>query len=191
MHPAATTLLTSRLIKNARPVAAIVDYFLMDSPNTHSEDLARNLIDGGIPTVLLTKDRDIADRSRIQLNGYSVPVFHKKLLVHDVECVSHLIQSLGGKPTISVLQIDTFERLSSLQEKALLSRLSRTEKNELDLLLARLRLEESEEAARVEQSQLATQEKMSSLINEIRQLTTELAKESKIKHAVRTKKKRP
>ena len=141
--------------------------------------------------MLLTKDRDIAARSRVQLNGYSVPVFHKKLLVHDVECVSHLIQSLGGKPTISVLQIDTFERLSSLQEKALLSRLSRTEKNELDLLLARLRLEESEEAARVEQSQLATQEKMSSLINEIRQLTTELAKESKIKHAVRTKKKRP
>ena len=188
VRPAGTTTMTYRLITAAKPRAALVDYCLTSSPGTNSEDLAFRLLVHGVPTVVVTKDRDVADRVTISRAGRVVSVFFKHRLVNDTAYVAQLVQNLGGQMVIEQ-ETDYAERLQLLQEKALHSSLSMRERNELNTLLARLRLEETEEAARIEKAQAAMQDNVDSLIGLIRQLTTDLHHELGSKHAVSTKRK--
>ncbi|MBI3057791.1 MAG: hypothetical protein HYY81_00540, partial [Deltaproteobacteria bacterium] len=87
-------------------------------------------------------------------------------------------------------ETDPTERLQFLQEKVLHSALLRKERSELRTLLARLELEEDEEAARIEGAQVKMKENLDSLIGLIREVTTGLNEELKAKNAVSTGKKR-
>lgn len=188
VSPASTTLATYRLITAAAPRAAMVDYCLTSSPGTNSEDLASRLLKSGVPTVVVTKDRDVADCVTILCAGRAVPVFSKHRLINDTAYVGQLVQNLGGQMVIGE-ETDYTERLQLLQEKVLHMSLSIQERNELNTLLARLRLEETEEAARIEKAQAAMQGNVDSLIGMIRQLTTDLHEELGTKRAVSTKRK--
>ena len=190
MHPAPTTVATCRLIVAAAPRAAMVDYCLTATPRTNSEHLVCQLLDRGVLTVVVTKDRDVADRLTISCAGRVVPVFFKHRLISDTAYVGQLVQSLGGQMVIGE-ETDYAEKLHLLQAKEMHSSLSRKEREELRTLLARLRLEETEEAARIEQAQSTMQAKVDSLIELVRELTTELNDELNAKNAVSKKKRRP
>jgi len=189
VYPARTTSLTYYLITNAKPCAAMVDYCLTASPGTKSEDLARRLLDHGLPTVIVTKDRDIADRGNIRCNGQVIPVYSKQRLIGDTAYVAQFIQSLGGSSKHAE-ETDYTERLHVLQERAFRSVLSQRERGELRTLTARLELEESVEAARIEKAQSSMKQNVDSLIETIRELTADLNNELKANHAVSTPKRR-
>jgi hypothetical protein len=186
MSPAGTTLATRRLIIAAKPNAVIIDYNLSGTPDTKSDDLAFQLIGRGVPTVIVTKDRDIADRTRIEKSGHIIPIFFKQRLIRDVEYVAELIRNLGGDNVIEK-EIDSIERLNILQEKSLLHSLSNDEKKELQILLARLELEETIESAQIDQAQSNTQKDVDSLINMISHLMTEFKTQPKKRYAVSKK----
>lgn len=189
MPPARTTAATYRLITAARPRAVLVDYYLTGRQNTDSQDLASRLLDHRVPTVILTKDRDVADQGTIRCNGYSVPVFYKRRLISDKPYVASLIQKLGGALPADG-EADPNVRLASLQDKQLRGDISRGERSELHILLARLRLEETEEADRIERAQTGIRERVGSLVTLIREVTHELDDEMRAKRAVRAKHRR-
>jgi hypothetical protein len=189
VSPASTTLATYRLITAAAPRAAMVDYCLTSSPGTNSEDLASRLLKSGVPTVVVTKDRDVADCVTILCAGRVVPVFSKHRLINDMAYVGQLVQNLGGQLVMKE-ETDYTERLHLLQAKELHSALSRKEREELRTLLARLRLEESEEASCIEKAQATMQANLDSLIELVRELTTELNDDLSAKNAVSKKKRR-
>jgi hypothetical protein len=170
----------------AKPSAAMIDYSLTARPGTKSEDLACQLVNHGIPTVLITKDRDVVDRVRIICHGNTIPIYFKRRLISDSDYVQQLIQNLGGSPSAEE-EIHFTERLHLLQEKELQKTLSRTERRELRTLLARLRLEETEEASRIELAQSRIEQDVDSLIAVIRELTNQLTNELKGKNAVPAK----
>ena len=190
VSPAGTTTMTYRLIKAAKPRAALVDYCLTSSPGTNSEELAFRLLGYGVPTVVVTKDRDVADRVTISRAGRVVPVFFKHRLINDTAYVGQLVQDLGGQMAVWE-ETDYAERLHLLQAKDMHSSLSKTEKDELRTLMARLRLEETEEVARIDKAQATMQANLDSLIDLVRELTTELKDELGLKSAVSKKKRRP
>jgi hypothetical protein len=166
----------------------MVDYYLSACPGTKSEDLARRLANRGWPTVFLTKDRDVADRQRIPCDGRIIPVFYKHRLISDISYVEQMVQGLGGQAKAEGVA-DYTERLDFLQHKALSHSLSKKERDELETLLARLSLDESEESARIERAQVCVQEKVDSLIDLIQQVSAGLNDELRTKHAVRAKSK--
>jgi hypothetical protein len=184
--PAPTTRETYRLIASAKPFAAMVDYYLTARPGTKSIELARQLLDHGVHTVVVTKDRNIVDRKSISCGGHVIPVYFKQRLVSDQAYLAQLVQNLGGQ-AVPVEQGDYTEKLYALQEKALRGTISAKEKRELRILLARLRLEENEEAARIEQAQTGIKRGVDSLIDLIRDVTSDLDDELKAKHAVHSK----
>src|ERR1017187_7492741 len=96
--PARTTNETYRLITAAKPTAALVDFYLTARPNTKSEELACRLLNHGIHTAIVTKDRNVADRVSIPCRGIVIPVFWKQRLINDANYVAQLVQNLGGQP---------------------------------------------------------------------------------------------
>ena len=186
MMPARTTQETYRLITAAKPRAAMVDFYLLARPNTKSEELAYRLLHHGVHTVVVTKDRNVADRASIPCRDLVIPVFWKKRLISGQAYVAQMVQSLGGQVGAAD-EGDYTEKLYALQEKVMRGNISKEEKVELRTLLARLRLEETEEAARIEVAQTGVQESVDSLIGLVRSVTTELNDELRTKHAVRAK----
>lgn len=184
--PARTTKETYRLVTAAKPRAAMVDFYLTARPSTKSVELACKLLNDGVRTVVVTKDRNVADRVSIRHRGLVIPVYWKQRLVNDQAYVAQLVQSLGGQAVASE-DVDYTERLHALQEKSMRGTTSRKEKEELRTLLARLRLEETEEAARIEAAQTGVQQSVDSLLGLVRSVTTELNKELRAKHEVRPK----
>lgn len=184
--PARTTQETYRLITAAKPCAAMVDFYLSARPSTKSEELACKLLHHGVRTVVVTKDRNVADRVSIPRRGLVIPVYWKQRLINDQAYVAQMVQSLGGQ-AVAAEQVDYTEKLYTLQEKAMRGTISKEEKEELRTLLARLRLDETEEAARIEAAQTSVQQSVDSLIGLVRNVTTELNNELRAKHAVRAK----
>jgi hypothetical protein len=190
VNPAGTTSATYRLVTAARPRAVMVDYRLTSRPGTNSEELACRLVAGGIPTVIVTKDRDVADRGTISCADRVVHVFSKHRLINETLYVRRLVQNLGGQTEVET-GTDYTERLHLLQAKELRRSLTKKDREELRTLLARLRLEETEEAARIENAQAAMQVTLDSVIKLVREVTTELNDELSAKNAVSKKKRRP
>jgi hypothetical protein len=189
--PARTTQETYRLITAAKPRAAMVDFYLTARPSTKSVELAYKLLNDGVRTVVVTKDRNVADRVSIPHRGLVIPVYWKHRLINDRAYVAQLVQNLGGQAeAVAADEVDYTEILYTLQEKAMRGTISKEEKEELRTLLARLRLEETEEAARIEAAQTGVQESVDSLIGLVRNVTTELNNELKAGHAVRPKNRR-
>ena len=186
--PAKTTLETYRLVTAARPSAVIVDYYLTAQVRTHSEDLACRFLDRGLPAVILTKDRDVADQGTVQCKGHRVPVYFKHQLISGGPHVGKLIADLGGQ-SLQQQPFDDSDRLYELQEKELNRSLTQQEKAELKILLSRVRLAETEEAVRIENAQIGVQKGVEDLIQLIRGVTTDLDKEL-TRHAVSKKRKR-
>jgi len=184
--PASTTHGTYRLIQAAKPRAAMIDYYLSARPNTNSEELACKLLSRGVRTIVVTKDRNIADRTSIACHGFIIPVYWKQRLINDHAYVAEMVQTLGGV-IVAEDEVHYTEKLYALQEKAMRGNISKEEKKQLQFFLARLRLEETEEASHIESAQKKMQESVDSLIGLVRNATTELNKELGVKHAVRTK----
>jgi hypothetical protein len=113
-------------------------------------------------------------------------VYWKHRLINDQDYVEQMVQSLGGQ-AMAAEEVDYTEKLYALQEKTMRGTISSEEKEELRTLLARLRLEETEEAARIEAAQTGLQERVGSLIGLVRKVTTELNHELRNKHAVHAK----
>ena len=189
MMPARTTQETYRLITAAKPRAAMVDFYLLARPNTKSDELAYRLLNHGVRTVVVTKDRNVADRTPIPCRGLVIPVYWKQRLISDQAYVAQMVQSLGGQ-AVAANEVDYTEKLYTLQEKTMRGTISKEEKEELRTLLARLRLAETEEAARIEAAQTGVQESVDSLIGLVRNVTTELNNELRVRHAVRPKNRR-
>lgn len=187
--PARTTQETYRMVTAAKPRAAMIDFYLSARPNTKSEELACKLSKHGVRTVVVTKDRNVADRVSIPCRGLVIPVYWKHRLINDQAYVAQMVQSLGGR-VMAAEAADYTEKLYALQEKAMRGTISKEEKEELRTLLARLRLEETEEAARIEAAQAGVQESVDSLIALVRNVTTELSNELGAKHAVHAKSRR-
>jgi len=189
MMPARTTQETYRLITAAKPHAAMVDFYLLARPSTKSEELAYRLSNHGVRTVVVTKDRNVADRTSISCRGLAIPVYWKQRLINDQAYVDQMVQSLGGQAVVAD-EVDYTKKLYTLQEKAMRGTISKDEKEELRTLLARLRLAETEEAARIEAAQTGVQESVDSLIGLVRNVTTELNNELRAGHAIRPKNRR-
>jgi hypothetical protein len=187
--PARTTQETYRLITAAKPCAAMVDFYLSARPNTKSEELACKLLNHGVRTVVVTKDRNVADRVSISCRGLVIPVYWKHRLINDQGYVAQMVQSLGGQ-AVAAEEVDYTEKLYMLQEKAMRGTISKVEKEELRTLLARLRLAETGEAASIEAAQTGVQESVDSLIGLVRNVTTELKNELRARHAIRPKNRR-
>lgn len=187
--PARTTQETYRLVTAAKPCAAMIDFYLSARPSAKSEELACKLLNHGVRTVVVTKDRNVADRVSIPCRGLVIPVYWKQRLINDQAYVAQMVQSLGGR-VIAAEEPDYTEKLYALQEKAMRGTISKKEKEELRTFLARLRLEETEEAARIEAAQADVQESVDSLIGLVRNVTSELSNELGAKYAVHAKSRR-
>lgn len=187
--PASTTEGTYRLLQAAKPRAAMIDYYLSARPNTNSEELACKLLSRGVRTIVVTKDRNIADRNSIACHGFVIPVYWKQRLINDHAYVAEMVQTLGGD-MVAEEEAHYTEKLYTLQEKLMRGNISKAEKKQLQLLLARLRLEETEEVEHIKAAQKKMQASVGSLINLVRNVTTDLNKELGVKHAVHTKSKR-
>jgi hypothetical protein len=175
--PARTTNETYTLLSNARPAAAMLDFRLLEKPKVNVQELAFKLLRHHIPTVFVTKDRNIVDEGDRRVHGVRIPVYHKQRLISDGAYLQSCIAHLGGAPTQTVPTAgDLDARISDLQDKAFLRGLTAAEKAELRTLLARLRLEEREELEAVEKSEVALKHNFNSLISEIRGITRDLRK---------------
>ncbi len=126
MMPARTTQETYRLITAAKPRAAMVDFYLLARPNTKSEELAYRLLHHGVHTVVVTKDRNVADRASIPCRDLVIPVFWKKRLISDQAYVAQMVQSLGGQVGAAD-EGDYTEKLYALQEKVMRGNISKEE----------------------------------------------------------------
>jgi hypothetical protein len=187
--PARTTQETYRLITAAKPHAAMVDFYLSARPRTKSEELVCKFLNDGVPTVVVTKDRNVADRALIPCQGFVIPVYWKQRLINDQAYVAQMVQSLGGQAVVDEA-VNYTERLYALEEKSMRGHISKGEKDELRTLLARLSLEETREAVRIEAAQSDVQESVDSLIGLVRNVTAELNNELRSGHAVRPKNRR-
>lgn len=189
IRPAGNTIVTARSIISAKPEAAMVDYYLKATPECDSGELVHRLLDDGIRTVFVTKDRDAADQGSINYRGLIIPIYSKNRLLKEQDYKAKMIQNLrqeyrGGGDA------NWRDRAAYLEEKEMLKTLSKTEKDELVVLLSRLQLEEAEEAALIAEAQSVTRQEFNSFIESIRQLTADLNKEIDSKHEISKKRKR-
>lgn len=189
LMPARTTSETYKLIVDAKPQAAIIDYYLTARPGTKSEELAGMLSGHGVVTVVVTKDRDVADRETIPYKECAIPVYYKHRLINDVAYIEKFLDNFKGQPAVTA-EMDYYQQLYLLQEKKVRGTLSRAEQNELHTLIGRIRLEETHETVRLEQVQAKAQEDINSLVDLIKQLTAEFKEEIKTKRAIQKKRKR-
>ena len=96
--PRSTTLETYRLITAASPKAVMIDYYLNARPGTKCEDLASRLLHRRIPTVVVTKDRNVVDNGPNSVTaGKVIPVYLKHQLINDSSYVAQLVSNLGDR----------------------------------------------------------------------------------------------
>ena len=175
--PDMTTDKTLQFIKAAKPKAAIVDYVLFGRPHVKTDQLAMQLIRAGVPAVLVTKDRDIADEGERQIQGVTVPIYFKRAL-KDAATFARFCESLhAGVAAPIVPGPDEFARLSALQDKAFLGALAPEEATEAELLMARLRLVEREELGHLEAAQVGIDKSFSALLENMKRLREDIDKE--------------
>jgi hypothetical protein len=175
--PAQTTTATYERVRKACPSAAIIDFCLQDRPRIDVESLGARLVKQKIPTVFVTKDRNIVDDGPRIVSGLNIPVFHKQRLIGDQNYFMECIHQLGWDAPAQVAPQPHFrERLAELEDKQLLKSLTRPEREELRILIARTELEEEEEADRVKKSEEGLRTEVENIANLIRQVTRELKK---------------
>jgi hypothetical protein len=186
IFPASSTRETFNIITSAKPSAAMIDYRLNGEPRVKSEDLAFRLVKAGIPTVIVTMDRDIADAGNLLIRNELIPVFWKRSLISDIAYMNTCIQKLGVAVPVTTVPLTSeeldYDRLSVLQDKSLLGRLTADEKRELDLYLARLRLDDLKEIGKIKKTELKVDDEFNKLISSIKQLTDDLNNEDTKKH---------
>jgi hypothetical protein len=175
--PARTTTETYERIKRAYPSAAIIDYCLLDRPRINVEILGARLVRQNIPTVFVTKDRNVVDEGPRVVGDLNIPVFLKQQLIVDRNYFGQCIRQLGwraqGQPHPDV---NFRERLAELQDRKLLRALTRSERDELRVLMARAELEEEEEADRIKKSESGLRAEVEDIAKLIRQVTDDLKK---------------
>jgi hypothetical protein len=173
--PARTTNETYKLLTNAHPAAAMLDFRLLEKPLVNVPELAVKLLRHNIPTVFVTKDRNIVDEGDRSVRGLTIPVYHKQRLIADDTYLRSCINRLGGVPNQNAPPKDDLStRISELQDKELLRGLTPAEKAELKTLLARLRLEERVEFEAIAKSETSLTRDFASILSEIKAITRDL-----------------
>jgi hypothetical protein len=174
VFPAPTTIATYTQITKARPAAAIIDFRLLARPRVEVERLGAKLISHRIPTVFVTKDRNVVDEGPRDVGGIHIPVFHKQKLITEHIYLRDCIKQLGLQPTPQRSPLVYKERLAQLEEKDLLRKLKANERNELEALRALAKLDETAEAERIQTAHKPIKDEVDSLVHLIREVTREL-----------------
>jgi hypothetical protein len=173
IFPTISTASLYAQICRAHPSAAIIDFKLSGAPRVNSEVLGMKLKRHAIPTVFITKDRNVVDEGPRCFSGFNIPVFHKQRLITEPnylrECVLEL--GLGNQQAQSA---DYGERLTQLEELDLIGKLTSTDRKELAALRARAELEDAEESARVNLAHKTVEADLNSLMRLIRKVTKDL-----------------
>ena len=153
----------------------MLDFRLLEKPLVNVPELAVRLLRHNIPTVFVTKDRNIVDEGDRFVRGLTIPVYHKQRLIADDTYLRSCINRLGGVPNQNAPPTDELTaRISHLQDKELLRGLTAMEKGELKTLLARLRLDELVELEAIANSETTLRRGFDSIISEIKAITRDL-----------------
>ncbi len=174
VFPARTTAAAYSLIKRARPSAAIIDFRLSATPNVDSECLGGRLMRAQIPTVFVTKDRNVIDEGPRGIAGFSIPIYHKQRLITESAYMQRCVKDLGLQIGSPAYQADYRVRLRELEEEDLLGKLTSTDQSELAALRARIKLEDIEELERIDKAQKSVEVTLTTMLDLIREVTRNL-----------------
>ena len=101
--PAQTTKETFERVKKAYPSAAIIDFCLLERPRIDVQSLGARLARQNIPTVFVTKDRNIVDEGPRIVSGLNIPVYHKQRLIADHAYLMQCVRQLGWNTDVSAV----------------------------------------------------------------------------------------
>jgi hypothetical protein len=171
--PSRTTAETFQRVLSTQPKAVLIDFTLLGRPLVKVETLGANLVRRNVRAAFVTKDRNIVDEGPRQINGLTIPVFQKQRLISDAVYLEQCVEYLGGRLSATVND-NLEERLSFLQEKRLLSRLTQRERGELKALLARVELEDGEELDRIKGSESQINDEINKTLALVSEITRKL-----------------